>query len=102
MTQKIKHILAAGAIIAILPTLAMAELPNNAQNKITELCKGAIEKKGYSAYEYKYVEILKAQSGNYSMTGQLHKDAKRFEFNCALNKALKTLKIEELVIEEIK
>ena len=38
------------------------------------------------------VEIAKAQSGNLGMTGQLHKDSKRYEFNCALNKDITVLK----------
>ena len=101
MMEKIKHTILTGAILSMLPVLTMAQLPNKAQAKITGLCKSAIEKKGYSDYTYKYVEVIKAQSGNYGMTGQLHKETKRFEFNCALNKDLAALKIDDLVINSL-
>ena len=101
MTHKTKHMILTGAILSMLPVLAMAQLSKNTQEKITVLCKSAIEKKGYSDYTYKYLEVLKAHSGNYGMLGQLHKDKKRFEFNCALNKDIKALKIDDLVINSL-
>jgi len=58
-------------------------------------------KKGYADYTYKYIEILRAHSGNYAMMGQLHKDSKHYEFNCALNTNIKALAIDELVIESL-
>ena len=101
MVGKIKYGITTVAILTVMPVLAMANLSENAQQKITSLCKSAIEKKGYSDYTYKYVEVDQAQSGNYSMIGQLHKDAKRYEFNCVLNKNIESLKIEDLVINSL-
>ena len=101
MTHKIKHIILTGAILSILPIVTLAQLPQNTQENIISLCKSAIEKKGYSDYTYKYVKVAKAHSGNYGMTGQLHKDTKRYEFNCALNKDIKALNIEDLVINPL-
>lgn len=98
MLQNIKKITLAIALLSSLPVLSMAELSKNDQAKISEVCKSAIAKKGYDKFEYKYVDILRAQSKNYSMTGQLHKEGKRFEFNCFFNKELKKLTLEELAI----
>ena len=60
-----------------------------------------LAKKGYADYTYKYIEILRAHSGNYAMMGQLHTDSKHYEFNCALNTDIKALKIDELVINSL-
>lgn len=101
MTHKTKSMLLAGVLLSMLPISAMAELSPKAKEQVETLCKNAIVKKGYEDYTYKYVNTIKAQSGNYSMTGQLHKETKRYEFTCALNKELKTLKIEDLVINPL-
>ena len=101
MMEKIKYGITTVAILTVMPVLAMAKPSENAQKKITSLCKSAIEKKGYGGYTYKYVDVDQARSGNYSMLGQLHKDAKRYEFNCVLNKDIESLKIEDLVINSL-
>ena len=101
MTHKTTRILLTGTLLSMLPVFVMAELTPKAKEQIETVCKSAIVKKGYGDYSYKYVEVLKAQSGNYGMIGQLHKDTKHYEFNCALNKDIKALKIEELVINSL-
>ena len=86
------------SLLLLLPAGLMADLSKQDELKITKLCTKAISKKGYDDYTYKYIEILRAHSGNYAMMGQLHTDSKHYEFNCALNKKIKALKIIELVI----
>ncbi len=66
MTQKTTRIILAAAL---LPVLTMAQLTPKVQTQVETLCKSAIGEKGYSDYAYKYVETIKAESGNYSMTG---------------------------------
>ena len=89
------------SLILVLPIGVMANLTKQDEIKITNLCTTAINKKGYSDYTYKYIDLLRAQSGNYAMMGQLHKDSKHYEFNCFLNKEIKSLTIIELVIESL-
>ena len=89
------------AALILLPLLALANTPKETLTKVETICKKAIAEKGYEGYTYKYVETLRAHSGNYDMSGQLHKGKKRFEFNCFLNKDAKNLKIEDLVINPL-
>jgi len=98
MTNKIKHTVLTVSVLSLLPVFAMAQLTKDTEAEITNLCKQAIEKKGYIGYTYKYVEIARAQSENYGMLGQLHKGKKHFEFNCFFNTDSKALKIEELAV----
>ncbi len=88
-------------VLALLPMLALANTSGETLKKVETICKKAIAKKGYEGYTYKDVETLKAHSGNYDMSGQLHKGKKHFEFNCLLNKDAKNLKIENLVINSL-
>lgn len=101
MTYNIKHLIISAAIVSLLPVLANAKLTKSAQEKITSICKNAIEKKGYSDYTYKSIDVDQARSGNYGMIGQLHKDSKRYEFNCVLNKEIESLKLKDLVINPL-
>lgn len=101
MLQNIKKITVVLVILSSLPVLSMADLSKSDQAKISEVCKSALTEKGYDTFEYKYVEILRAQSGNYGMTGQLHKEGKHFEFTCFFNKDLKKLTLEEFVVEPL-
>ena len=87
---------------AILPMTAMAaDLSKHDKESITKVCQKAIAQKGYKGYSYKYTEILQAQSGGYSMSGQLHKEGKRFGYNCLLDKNGKVFKMTDIVIDEI-
>ena len=88
-------------LLSMLPVTAMAELSKHDQDKIVKICKGTIEKEGFVDYTYKSVDVLCSQSGNYGMSGQLHKDSKRYEFNCVLNKEIQSLKIKDLVINSL-
>lgn len=86
---------------ALMPATAMADLSKHEKETISKICKTAIAKKGYESYAYKYTEIMDVHSGGYSMTGQLHKDGKRFEYNCLLSKKGESLKITDLVIDQL-
>ena len=89
-------------VAAILPMAAMAaDLSKHDKESITKVCQKEIAKKGYERYTYKYTDILKAQSGDYSMSGQLHKDGKRFGYNCLLEKKGKVFKMTDIGIDEI-
>jgi len=101
MIHKIKYMVLTALILSFLPSIAMAQLTKDIEDKITDLCTHAIEKKGYIGYTYKYVEVARAHSQNYGMLGQLHKGKKHFEFNCFLNTDSKNLKIEELVVNSL-
>ena len=86
----------------LLPVGVMADLSKQDELKITKLCTTAISKKGYEGYNYKYIDLLRSQSENYAMMGQLHKEGTEpYEFNCFLNTKIKALKIVELVIEPL-
>ena len=89
------------SLLLVVPMGLMADLSKQDESKITKLCTDAITQKGYADYTYKYIEILRAHSGNYAMMGQLHKDSKHYEFNCALNTNIKALAIDELVINSL-
>ena len=87
---------------AILPMAAMAaDLSKHDKESITKVCQKEIAQKGYEGYTYKYIEILQVQSGGYSMTGQLHKEGKRFGYNCLLEKKGKVFKMTSFGIDEI-
>ena len=98
MTRKIKSLVITATLLSMLPVTAMAELSKHDQNKIVKICKEAIAKEGFGDFTYKSVDGDRAQSGNYGMVGQLHKDSKRYGFNCVLNKEIGSLKIKDLVI----
>jgi len=83
---------------ALLPAAAMADISKHEKETVGKTCKTAIAKKGYEGYTYKYTEIMDVHAGGYTMTGQLHKDGKRFGYNCLLGK---DLKITDLVIDKI-
>ena len=89
------------SLLLLIPMGLMADLSKQDESKITKLCTDTITQKGYADYTYKYIEILRAHSGNYAMMGQLHKDSKHYEFNCALNTNIKALAIDELVINSL-
>ena len=101
MLTTLKKSFMLSSLLLLLPAGLMADLSKQDELKITKLCTDAITKKGYADYTYKYIEILRAHSGNYAMMGQLHKDSKHYEFNCALNTEIKALKIDELVINSL-
>lgn len=96
-----KSLVITATLLSMFPITAMAELSKHDQDLIVKICKGAIEKEGFIDYSYKSVDVLRAQSGNYGMSGQLHKDSKRYEFNCVLNKEIQSLKIKDLVINSL-
>ena len=98
MTRKIKSLVMTVTLLSTLPVTAIAELSKHDQDKIVKICKEAIEKEGFGDFTYKFFDVLRAQSGNYGMSGQLHKDSRRYEFNCVLNKEIGSLKIKDLVI----
>jgi len=83
---------------ALLPATAMAKLSKHEKETVEKTCKAAIAKKGYKDYTYKYTEIMDVRAGGYTMTGQLHKDGKRFGYNCLVGK---DLKMTDLGIDEI-
>ena len=101
MLRYIKQLTLTVLLLSIIPVITLADMSKEEIKKVNNLCQNAIAKKGYGDFEYRYVEILQAQSKNYTMTGQLHKEGKRYEFNCFLNKESKALKIEELIIEAL-
>ena len=102
MLITIKKVIFVGLSLSILPMTLLADLSKKDEIKITKLCTSAIAKRGYDdSYQYKYIEMLQAHSGNYAMMGQLHKKKEHFEFNCLLNKSMKKLQIEELVIDSL-
>ena len=101
MLTTLKKAVMLSSLLLLLPAGLMADLSKQDELKITKLCTNAIAKKGYADYNYKYIDLLRAHSGNYAMMGQLHKDNKHYEFNCALNKKINTLEIIELVIESL-
>ena len=98
MLTTLKKSVMLSSLLLLLPAELMADLSKQDELKITKLCTNAISKKGYADYTYKYIEILRAHSGNYAMMGQLHTDSKHYEFNCALNKKINALEIVGLVI----
>ena len=99
ITHKFVTALLAATILPM--TVMAADLSKHDKESITKVCQKAIAKKGYEGYTYKYTDILQAQSGGYSMTGQLHREGKRFEYNCLLGKKGKDFKITNLVINQI-
>ena len=101
MLTTLKKAVMLSSLLLLLPTGLMADLSKQDELKITKLCTDAITKKGYADYTYKYIELLRAHSGNYAMIGQLHTDSKHYEFNCALNTKIKALEIVGLVIESL-
>ena len=101
MLTTLKKAVMLSSLLLLLPAGLMADLSKQDELKITKLCTNAIAKKGYADYNYKFIDLLRAHSGNYAMMGQLHKDNKHYEFNCALNKKINTLEIIELVIESL-
>ncbi len=101
MLITLKKAVMLSSLLLLVPMGLMADLSKQDESKITKLCTDAIGKKGYADYTYKYIEILRAHSGNYAMMGQLHKDSKHYEFNCALNTNIKALEIDELVINSL-
>jgi len=101
MLTTLKKAVMLSSLLLLLPTGLMADLSKQDESKITKLCTDAITQKGYTDYTYKYIEILRAHSGNYAMMGQLHTDSKHYEFNCALNKKIKALEIVGLVINSL-
>jgi hypothetical protein len=98
MLTTLKKSVILSSLLLLVPMGLMADLSKQDESKITKLCTDAIGKKGYADYTYRYIEILRAHSENYAMMGQLHKDSKHYEFNCALNTNIKALEIIELVI----
>ena len=98
MLTTLKKAVTLSSLLLLVPMGLMADPSKQDELKITKLCTNAITKKGYADYTYKYIDLLRAQSGNYAMMGQLHKDSKHYEFNCLLNTKIKALEIIELVI----
>jgi len=101
MLTTLKKAVTLSSLLLLLPAGLMADLSKQDELKITKLCTDAITKKGYADYTYKYIEILRAHSGNYAMMGQLHTNSKHYEFNCALNTNIKALEIVGLVINSL-
>ena len=101
MLTTLKKSVILSSLLLLLPTGLMADLSKQDELKITKLCTDAISKKGYADYTYKYIELLRAHSGNYAMMGQLHNASKHYEFNCALNTKIKALEIVGLVINSL-
>jgi len=101
MLTTLKKSVILSSLLLLVPMGLMADLSKQDESKITKLCTDAIGKKGYADYTYRYIEILRAQSGNYAMMGQLHKESKHFEFNCLLNKNINALKIDDLVVNAL-
>jgi len=101
MLTTLKKAVILSSLLLLLPTGLMADLSKQDELKITKLCTDAITQKGYAYYTYKYIELLRAHSGNYAMMGQLHTDSKHYEFNCALNTEIKALEIVGLVINSL-
>ena len=101
MLTTLKKSVMLSSLLLLLPAGLMADLSKQDELKITKLCTNAINQKGYADYTYKYIELLRAHSGNYAMMGQLHKDSKHYEFNCALNTDIKALEIVGLVINSL-
>jgi len=101
MLTTLKKTVMLSSLLLLLPAGLMADLSKQDELKITKLCTEAISQKGYADYTYKYIEILRAHSGNYAMMGQLDKDSKHYEFNCALNTEIKALEIIGLVINSL-
>ena len=86
----------------MLPMAAMAaDLSKHEKESITKVCQKVLSQKGYEGYTYKYTDILKAQSDDYSMSGQLHKNGKRFGYNCLLEKKSKLFKVTNIVVNAI-
>jgi len=83
---------------ALLPASVMANMSKHEKESVEKSCKAAIAKKGYKDYTYKYTEIMDVRAGGYTMTGQLHKDGKRFGYNCLVGK---DMKITDLGIDKI-
>ena len=84
--------------VALLPASVMANMSKHEKESVEKTCKAAIAKKGYKDYTYKYTEIMDVRAGGYTMTGQLHKDGKRFGYNCLVGK---DMKITDLGIDKI-
>jgi len=101
MLTILKKFVMLSSLLLLIPMGLMADLSKQDESKITKLCTAAINKKGYADYSYKYIEILRAHSGNYAMMGQLHTESKHYEFNCALNTKIKALEIVGLVINSL-
>ena len=99
MLRHIKQLTLSTLLLSIIPIITLADISKEEIKKVNDLCQNALTKKRYRDFAYKHIEILRTRSKNYSMTGQLHKEGKRYEFNCFLNKEIKNIKIEDLVIK---
>lgn len=74
----------ASALACLLPQTASASKDSEAE----AICRNVVANKGYQGYRFRNVEAMSARSGGYSVTGQIDKGGKRFEFNCVLDDRL--------------
>lgn len=74
----------ASALACLLPQTAAASKGKEAE----EICRNVVANKGYQGYHFQHIEAMSARSGGYSVTGQIDKGGKRFEFNCVLDGGL--------------
>ena len=86
-----------GTAAWILSGTAMADLQSETRADVTQICKQAIGDKGYKGYRYRDVEFNDSRNG-YSLTGQIARGAKRYEFNCLVSTRMS---ITDLVINPL-
>ncbi|MCB1918428.1 MAG: hypothetical protein KDJ28_00440 [Candidatus Competibacteraceae bacterium] len=97
MKKSIVGALIAGTSAWILAGAAIADLQSETQADVTQICKQAIGDKGYKGYRYRDVEFNDSRN-SYSLTGQIAKGAKRYEFNCVVSTRMS---ITDLVINPL-
>ncbi len=84
MNKRVTGLIVASAAACLPLGIAMADLQSETRADVTQICKKAIGKEGYKGYRYDNVEFNEARSG-YSLTGQISKGSKRYEFNCVVS-----------------
>ncbi len=97
MKKPIFGAIVAGAAAWILSGTAMADLQSETRADVTQICKQAIGDKGYKGYRYRDVEFNGSRNGH-SLTGQIAKGAKRYEFNCVVSTRMS---VTDLVINPL-
>jgi len=97
MKKPIVGVIVAGAAAWIQSGGALADLQSETQADVTQICKQAIGNKGYKGYRYRDVAFNDSRNG-YSLTGQIARGAKRYEFNCVVSTRMS---ITDLVINPL-
>lgn len=80
-------------VLIVTAPVTAAEPKTASKSTIESVCRAELAAKGYdNSYSVSRVDLTEARSNN-SMSGQLQKGVKRWEFNCVLGKDMKPLDV---------